>query len=71
MFITQQGKMLRTSAGAISLIGRNTQGVRLIEMDEGDRAVSLARLDEQESDLADQDGSEPAPMENPEGPDGT
>jgi DNA gyrase subunit A len=71
MFITQQGKMLRTSAGAISLIGRNTQGVRLIEMDEGDRAVSLARLEEQESDLADQDGSEPAPMENPEGPDGT
>jgi DNA gyrase subunit A len=48
MFITQQGKVLRTRAGAISLIGRNTQGVRLIDMEEADRAVSLARFDEQE-----------------------
>jgi DNA gyrase subunit A len=48
MFITQQGKVLRTSAGAISLIGRNTQGVRLIDMEEDDRAVSLARFEEQE-----------------------
>jgi DNA gyrase subunit A len=48
MFITQQGKVLRTSAGAISLIGRNTQGVRLIDMEEADRAVSLARFEEQE-----------------------
>jgi DNA gyrase subunit A len=48
MFITQQGMVLRTSAGRISLIGRNTQGVRLIDMEEEDRAVSLARLEEQE-----------------------
>jgi DNA gyrase subunit A len=48
MFITQQGKVLRTRAGAISLIGRNTQGVRLIDMEEADRAVSLARFEEQE-----------------------
>jgi DNA gyrase subunit A len=48
MFITQQGMVLRTSAGRISLIGRNTQGVRLIDMEEDDRAVSLARLEEQE-----------------------
>jgi DNA gyrase subunit A len=48
MFITEQGMVLRTSAGNISLIGRNTQGVRLIDMEEDDRAVSLARLEEQE-----------------------
>ena len=48
MFITQQGKVLRTSAGAISMIGRNTQGVRLIDMEPEDKAVSLARLEEQE-----------------------
>ena len=48
MFITQQGMVLRTSAGRISLIGRNTQGVRLIDMEEEDRAVSLARLEEQD-----------------------
>jgi DNA gyrase subunit A len=48
MFITQQGMVLRTSAGRISLIGRNTQGVRLIDMEEDDRAVSLAWLEEQD-----------------------
>ena len=66
MLITQQGKMLRTSAGTISLIGRNTQGVRLIEMDEEDRAVSLARLEEQDSDLTEPDG-ESAPSGTAEG----
>jgi DNA gyrase subunit A len=49
MFITQQGMILRTQANGISLIGRATQGVRLIDMDEGDRAVSVARLEDQES----------------------
>jgi DNA gyrase subunit A len=50
MFITQQGKVLRTPAGMISIIGRNTQGVRLIDMEPEDKAVSLARLEEQEAD---------------------
>jgi DNA gyrase subunit A len=50
MFITQQGMVLRTPARSVSIIGRNTQGVRLIDLDEGDRAVSLARLEEQETE---------------------
>jgi DNA gyrase subunit A len=49
LFITEQGMILRTQATGISLIGRATQGVRLIEMDEGDRAVSVARLEDQGS----------------------
>ena len=49
MFITEQGMILRTQASGISLIGRATQGVRLIDMDEGDRAVSVARLEDQGS----------------------
>jgi len=62
MFITQQGMVLRTSAGNISLIGRNTQGVRLIDMEEGDRAVSLARLEEQEdADSTPEPTGEPEP----------
>ena len=65
MLITQQGKMLRTAAGTISLIGRNTQGVRLIEMDDEDGAVSLARLEEQDSDLAEPEDGEPTPPEEP------
>ena len=63
MFITQQGMILRTQASGISLIGRATQGVRLIDMDEGDRAVSVARLEDQGSLL------EPVgPDEPPVGP---
>jgi DNA gyrase subunit A len=65
MFITQQGKVLRTAASNVSMIGRNTQGVRLIDMDEGDKAVALARLEEQdETVLA---GDEPGPEDPGEG----
>jgi DNA gyrase subunit A len=49
LFITEQGMILRTEASGISLIGRATQGVRLIDMDDGDRAVSVARLEDQVS----------------------
>lgn len=48
MIITQQGKVLRMVVRDIRVIGRNTQGVRLIEMDADDRVVSIARLAERE-----------------------
>ena len=53
--------ILRTQASGISLIGRATQGVRLIDMEEGDRAVSVARLEDQGSldePLTDSPGTE-------------
>ena len=50
MLITQQGKILRMLTWSIRAIGRATQGVRLIEMEEGDRVVSIARLAEPEND---------------------
>ena len=48
MLITQQGKILRMVTNDIRAIGRATQGVRLIEINELDRVVSLARLVERE-----------------------
>jgi DNA gyrase subunit A len=48
MLITQQGKILRMASSAIRSIGRATQGVRLIEIEGDDRAVSIARLAEKE-----------------------
>jgi DNA gyrase subunit A len=48
MFITQQGKILRTRTEDIRTIGRATQGVRLIDLEEGDRVVSVARLAEED-----------------------
>ena len=44
MLITQQGKVIRMDTKDIRPIGRATQGVRLIEIDDQDRVVSLARL---------------------------
>src|SRR5579872_5752053 len=53
MLISQQGMILRMKAGDIRTIGRATQGVRLIEMEEGDAVVSVAKLAEKEEDSAD------------------
>jgi DNA gyrase subunit A len=56
MLITQQGKILRMTARDIRTIGRATQGVRLIDIEGEDRAVSIARLAEKE-EVAEKDES--------------
>ena len=64
MLITQQGKVLRMDTKDIRPIGRATQGVRLIEIDDQDRVVSLARLvDEADGGIAGVTGSEPVTSE--------
>ena len=50
MLITQQGKILRMASKDIRTIGRATQGVRLIDIEGDDRAVSIARLAEQDDE---------------------
>jgi DNA gyrase subunit A len=50
MLITQQGKILRMASNAIRSIGRATQGVRLIDIEGEDRAVSIARLAEKDEE---------------------
>jgi len=51
MLITQQGKVLRMVTSDIRTIGRATQGVRLIGVEEDDRVVSIARLAEREEEI--------------------
>ena len=53
MLITQQGKILRMASSSIRTIGRATQGVRLIDIEGDDRAVSIARLAEKDADATD------------------
>jgi DNA gyrase subunit A len=55
MLITQQGQILRMVTSDIRTIGRATQGVRLIGVDENDRVVSIARLAEREDDREDEE----------------
>jgi DNA gyrase subunit A len=50
MLITEKGMIIRLNTADISTIGRNTQGVRLIQLEEGDHLVSVARLAEREDD---------------------
>ncbi|OFW06669.1 MAG: DNA gyrase subunit A [Acidobacteria bacterium RIFCSPLOWO2_02_FULL_67_36] len=65
MLISQQGMILRTRVGAIRSIGRATQGVRLIEMDEGDEVVAVAKLAEKEEEEESGNGEAPAPPTEP------
>ncbi len=50
MLVSNNGKIIRMRIKDIRVIGRNTQGVRLIELEEGERVVSLARLAEKEEE---------------------
>ena len=49
MLITDGGKIIRLRIGDLRVIGRNTQGVHLIDLDNGERVASLARLAEDDS----------------------
>ncbi|MDY0188581.1 MAG: DNA gyrase subunit A [Syntrophus sp. (in: bacteria)] len=51
MFITDKGKILRTSVHSLSIIGRNTQGVRLMVLEPSERVVAVAKLAEKDEDL--------------------
>jgi DNA gyrase subunit A len=68
MMVTNGGKIIRLRIKDIRVIGRNTQGVRLIDLDEGERVVSLARLAEKEDeDEGREDGEEqPVAVLDPE-----
>jgi DNA gyrase subunit A len=48
MLTTNSGMVIRTALNKTRTIGRNTQGVRLIKIDEGDAVSSLAKLPEDE-----------------------
>jgi DNA gyrase subunit A len=61
MLMTSGGKAIRTAIREISVISRNTQGVKLIGVDSGERVVGAARLGEKEDDKEEKPaGPEPA-----------
>ncbi|MDG2040119.1 MAG: DNA gyrase subunit A [Ilumatobacter sp.] len=64
MLITQEGKILRMDTKDIRPIGRATQGVRLIEIDDKDLVVSLARLVDVASDPDSEDDEDSEPGED-------
>ena len=58
MIISQNGILIRQSIGSVSVIGRNTQGVRLINLDEGDHVIDVARIVKQDEDGEDGESRE-------------
>jgi DNA gyrase subunit A len=58
MLITDKGKIIRMGGSDISVIGRNTQGVKLIELELGEKVMALARLAEKEEDQGSQEDEE-------------
>ena len=44
MLITSGGKLVRTRVNEVSVLGRNTQGVKLINLSAGERLVGLERI---------------------------
>ncbi len=66
MLITDGGKLIRFAAREVSVIGRNTQGVRLIDLREGERVVAIARLaeaDESEGEAVGEGKDTPEPSD--------
>ena len=61
MFITDRGKVLRTRVSALSVIGRNTMGVRLMVLEADERIVAVAKLAEKEDDEGNPEIEETAP----------
>ena len=69
MVVTRQGVVNRQRVAEISLIGRATQGVKLVNLDEGDTVVDVARVvtDEESVEQVGEDMSEDLSHEGEEG----
>jgi DNA gyrase subunit A len=67
MLITSAGKIIRTGASTVSIIGRNTRGVKLIDLVEGEKVVAVAPapLDSNNSEEAPPTDESPPPASDP------
>jgi DNA gyrase subunit A len=62
MIITRGGMIIRSPVSQVRVAGRNTQGVRLVNLDGGDLVTAVARvIPEDDKDVEGGNGTEPAP----------
>ena len=64
MLVTDQGKIIRTTVGDIRIAGRNTMGVTIFKIAEGEHVVSVAKIeeaDEEEIEIETSNEIEPVP----------
>lgn len=60
LMMTARGKIQRIVAGDVSVIGRNTQGVRIMSLDEGDTLAAVVRVPREEGDEGESAGADAA-----------
>lgn len=58
MLVTEKGITIRSKVDKISVIGRNTQGVRLVRLEEGDKVASVAPVVGEEAEEAEAEATE-------------
>ncbi|NJL29913.1 MAG: DNA gyrase subunit A [Thermoanaerobaculia bacterium] len=69
ILITQDGLLIRISAGDVSKFGRSAQGVKMMNLAAGDRVVAMAKVEERdEDDGSESETGEQADAELPEEP---
>jgi len=59
MLMSSNGTLVRTRAGEISVLGRNTQGVRLIRLDDGERLIGVEAVEPEAVEDDEDAGVEP------------
>jgi len=69
MVITRQGQVIRMPVSGVSLIGRNTQGVKMVQLEEGDQVTDVTRVIGEEAGEAEGGAAEGAPSGNGNTPD--
>jgi DNA gyrase subunit A len=67
MLISSTGTLVRTTVDEISVQGRNTQGVRLMRLGEGERLVGIERIESLEG-VDEESGEDTAPGAAPPEP---
>src|SRR5207302_1154411 len=65
MLITTQGMVNRTRVSEIRVVGRNTQGVRIMNLNEGDKIASIAKIAKEDAEAQPREEPPPAPETPP------
>ena len=64
MLVTDQAKLIRTTVGDIRVMGRNTQGVTIFRVAEGERVVGVAKIEETDDEIEVEVDDEIAPVDD-------
>jgi DNA gyrase subunit A len=68
MLISSSGTLVRTPVDEVSVVGRNTQGVRLIRLGEGERLTGIERIESLNGESTDAESEAPLGEQPPGGP---